>query len=231
MAKIKLVIFDCDGVLVDSEYLAAQIHAELLTQAGFPTTEEDIIEHYTGLSFAEILKIKEKTGDRAVSAVLLDKADQIFRKRMKKDLAAITGVRDCVATIREQMHLPYCICSNSASANIKAMLEQVKLYDLFRGRIFSAPEAGSKKPKPAPDIYLFAAEKAGLDPKQCVVLEDSVPGAKAAVAAGMRVVGFTGGRHARARLSGDLMETGVETTIARQSDFPATIRALDKFQE
>jgi len=231
MANIKLVIFDCDGVLVDSEYLAAQIHAELLSRAGFPITEQEMIEHYTGLSFADILQIIEKTADKPVSAALLDQADTLFKQRLKQDLTAIAGVRDCVETIRRQLHLPYCICSNSASANIKTMLEQVKLYDLFRGRIFSAPETGSKKTKPAPDIYLFAAEKAGVAPGACIVLEDSVHGAKAAVAAGMRVVGFTGGRHARPRLSGDLMEAGVETVIARQSDFPATIRALDTFQE
>lgn len=231
MPKIKLVIFDCDGVLVDSEYLAAQIHAELLSEAGFPISAAEVTRRYTGLSFTDILKEAEKTSGKPVSAALIDKAGQYFKKQMKKDLAAIAGVRACVEAIRHDLHLPYCICSNSESANIKAMLEQVKLYDLFRGRIFSAPEVGTKKNKPAPDVYLFAAEQAGITPKTCLVLEDSVHGVAAAAAAGMRVVGFTGGRHAWPRLSGDLMEAGAETVIARQQDFPATIAALDAFQE
>lgn len=230
MRNIKLVLFDCDGVLVDSEYLAGAIHAELLTEAGFPISEDEVAARYTGLNFAEILKETEKTSGKPVSAALLDKAEQMFKKRMKKDLQAIAGVRACVDIVRNTLHLPYCICSNSSSANIKAMLEQVELYDLFRGRIFSAPEMGTKKEKPAPDIYLFAAEKAGIAPQHCIVLEDSVHGATAAVSAGMRVVGFTGGRHARPALSGALMEAGTETVINSLQDFPATIKALESFR-
>jgi len=231
MRNIKLVCFDCDGVLVDSEYLASQIHAELLTEAGFPTAPEDVNRHYSGLNFIDVLKKLEKESGRTFSAAILDKSETMFKERMKTDLHAVPGVRECVETLHNKLHLPYCICSNSSTANIIAMLEQTKLIDLFQGRIFSAVEVGTKKPKPDPDVYLFAAQKAGVEPKQCVVLEDSKFGAKAGADAGMRVVGFTGGKHALPRLSGDLMEAGAETVIAHQRDFPATIEAMDSFKE
>jgi len=231
MKNIKLVLFDCDGVLVDSEYLAGAIHAELLTEAGFPISEEELTKRWTGLNFAEILKEAEREGGKPISASLLDKAEKIFKQRMKTDLKPIAGVRECVETLHEKLHLPYCICSNSTTANIQAMLELTGLYDLFAGRIFSAPEVGSKKPKPAPDVYQFAARQAGVAPQHCVALEDSVHGAKAAVDAGMRVVGFTGGSQALPGLSGALMDIGCETVINSQHDFPATIEALDSFKE
>lgn len=231
MHRFKLVIFDCDGVLVDSEYLAGQIYSEILREEGFSVTEEDTATRYLGLSFEDILKHIEKESGKPVSATLIDKTEQRFKQRMKKDLNAVDGVRACVEEISRRLRLPYCICSNSNSANIEAMLTHVKIYDLFRGRIFSAPEIGTKKPKPAPDAYQFAAKQARVAPSECIVLEDSVNGATAAHKAGMAVVGFTGGSHALPRLSGDLMEAGAETVIARLRDFPATIQALDKFQE
>jgi len=231
MKNIKLALFDCDGVLVDSEYLAGQIHADLLTKAGYPITEEDLAKRWTGLNFAEIIKEAERQSGKVFSAGMLDEADKQFKQRMGKELQPIPGVRDCITAIHEKLRLPYCICSNSTEPNIQAMLELVGLYDLFAGRIFSAVEVGTKKPKPAPDVYLFAAKQAGVEPEQCVALEDSVHGAKAAVDAGMRVVGFTGGRHALPSLSGALMEIGCETVINSQHDFPATIEALDSFKE
>lgn len=227
MSKPELVIFDCDGVLVDSEYLSAQISAKLLTDTGYAITAEELAERYSGLIFADMLKAIEQETDIPLSASLIDKAGDLFLQRIRTDLVPIDGVRQNIG----RLHLPYCICSNSTSANIVTMLKLTKLYDLFEGRIFSAPEVGTRRSKPAPDVFVYAAKQYHIDPAKVVVLEDSVHGATAARDAGMRVVGFTGASHAWPGLAGALMEAGAETTISRHTDLPAVIEAMGHWHD
>jgi len=222
MSKPELVIFDCDGVLVDSEYLAAQINAELLTERGYAITAEELAERYAGLILTDTLKAIEQEADMPISASLIDISGDLFMERIKTDLIPIDGVRQNI----ERLQLPYCICSNSTSASIKTMLTLTDLYDLFEGRIYSAPEVGTMRSKPAPDVFLYAAEQYRVDPARVVVLEDSVHGATAAKNAGMRVVGFTGASHAWPGLADALMEAGAETTISRHTDLPAVVEAM-----
>lgn len=227
MTAIKLVIFDCDGVLVDSEYLSSKVKAELLTDAGFATTGEELSERYNGMTFEDTLIAIEKQIDIPLSANLLDKAHSEFVRRIDSELLAIDGVRDLV----NSLDLPYCICSNSISENIKKMLQATGLYDLFEGKIFSAPETGSKKPKPAPDVFLSAAKSFNIAPENTVVIEDSVPGATAAVAAGMRVIGFTGGTHVYPGLADALTDVGAATVVNRHKDIKAVITAMESWQD
>jgi len=222
MPKPELVIFDCDGVLVDSEYLSAQINAELLTATGYPITAEELAERYAGLILADTLKAIEKEADIPLSASLIDQSGELFMERIKTDLTAIDGIRQSIG----RLHLPYCICSNSTCESIKTMLTLTGLYDLFEGRIFSAPEVGTRRSKPAPDAYLYVADHYHTRPASVVVLEDSVHGAMAAKAAGMRVIGFTGASHAWPGLADKLMEAGAETTISRHGDLPAVVEAM-----
>lgn len=229
MPQIDLVIFDCDGVLVDSEYLAAQIESQLLTDAGFEISPEELSERYAGLVFIDILKDIEKQSTIPLSATLVDRVPELFRSRMESELRAIDGVRDAVQAIAAKY--PYCLCSNSKSADIKNMLTTVGLYDLFENRIFSAPEVGTKKPKPAPDVYLFAAEKLKAKPANTIVIEDSVHGVHGATAAGMRVIGFTGGSHAYPGLADALTEAGAETVISRHSNLAKVVKVMSEWRD
>ncbi|RCL03850.1 MAG: family IA [Candidatus Tokpelaia sp. JSC161] len=224
MLKSQLVIFDCDGVLVDSEYISAQINSELLNNAGFPISHQELLKNYAGLVFDDILKAIEQKNNILFPSTLLNASQALFLKQMQTDLFPIVGVRENIQSLK----IPYCVCSNSASSSIKNMLRLTNLYDLFKERIFSASEVGSKKAKPAPDVYLYAAHTYKVQPEKVMVLEDSVHGVTAAKKAGMRVIGFTGGRHAWSGISHDLMKAGAETTIRRHADLVTVIEALEK---
>ncbi|RCL01803.1 MAG: putative phosphatase/phosphohexomutase [Candidatus Tokpelaia sp. JSC085] len=225
MAKLELVIFDCDGVLVDSEYLSAQINAELLTDAGFPISANELAERYAGLVFSDTLKmIKTQHGiSLPENSVLIEKSGAIFATRIKTELRPIDNVRLSIG----QLRLPYCICSNSTSTSIKTMLTLTGLDDLFEGvGIFSAPEVGTRRSKPAPDVYLHAAEVHHSNPERVIVLEDSFHGVTAAKEAGMWVVGFTGARHAYPGLATVLAEAGAQRIISRHIDMPTVIEKI-----
>ncbi|MHC5306659.1 HAD family hydrolase [Bartonella sp. LJL80] len=229
MPQIDLVIFDCDGVLVDSEFLAAQIGSQLLTEAGHEISAEELGNRYAGLVFVDILKEIERESGLPISASLIDRVAEIFRERIETELQAIDGVRNAVEAVAALY--PYCICSNSKSENVERMLTIVGLYDLFEGKIFSAPEVGTKKVKPAPDVYLFAADKYKATPANTIVIEDSVHGVHGATSAGMRVIGFTGGSHAYPGLADALTEAGAETVISRHTDLPAVIQAMAEWKD
>ncbi|WP_375650423.1 HAD family hydrolase [Bartonella sp. OT172YNZD] len=224
MPQIDLIIFDCDGVLVDSEYLAAKIGSQLLKQTGYEISPEELSERFSGLIFRDILKHVEQEIEKPISAHLIDQMTNIFRTQMKTKLRAIDDVREAVEII--QTHYPYCICSNAKSVDIKEMLTTVDLYDLFEGKIFSAPEVGTKRTKPAPDVFLFAAQQLQVEPQNTIVIEDSLNGVHAAIAAGMRVIGFTGGSHSYLGHSNALAEAGAETVIAKHAHLGEVLKAM-----
>ena len=145
MTSPDLIIFDCDGVLVDSEIVAARVEAELLTLAGFEITPEEISESYAGLTFKDIMLRIEEKSRIPFQASLIDQADALTDKRLAKDLRAIDGVREAVASVSA----PRCVCSNSSSLRLDMMLGRVGLKPYFEGRIFSALETPSGRPKPA----------------------------------------------------------------------------------
>ncbi|WP_332065915.1 HAD family hydrolase [Bartonella sp. CB189] len=229
MPKIDLVIFDCDGVLVDSEYLAAKIGSQLLKQTGYEISPEELSEHYAGLTFLDSLKEIEKKTKKPISAHLIDKMSDIFRAQIKTELHAINGIKEAIKVI--QSRYPYCICSNAASADIQEMLTIVELYDVFKNKIFSAPEVGTKKAKPAPDVFLFAAQKLRVNPENTIVVEDSTHGVHAAKTAGMRVIGFTGGSHSYLNHSNALVDAGAETSIATHAHLPKVLEAMAVWQD
>ncbi|WP_455477314.1 HAD family hydrolase [Bartonella sp. B41] len=231
MPQIDLVIFDCDGVLVDSEYLAAKIGSQLLRQEGYEILPEELSERYTGLTFFDILKKIEQETGKIISVHLIDKMSDIFRKQIKTELRAIDGIRKAIEAIRSRY--PYCICSNAASQDIKEMLITVGLYDLFdsKNKIFSAPEVGTKKTKPAPDVFLFAAQQLRAKQKNTVVIEDSIHGVHAAITAGMRVIGFAGGSHSYFNHSDALTDAGAETIIYKHNHLPKVLEAMKIWKE
>jgi HAD superfamily hydrolase (TIGR01509 family) len=227
MSQPDLIIFDCDGVLVDSEIVAARVEAEMLREAGHDITAEELAERYSGLTFRDIMMKIEKEAQMLFQASLIERAETKVDERLRSEVKPIDGVAQAVASL----HLKKCICSNSSEERIAAMLQRTGLAPLFEGVIFSSLSTPSARPKPAPDVFLHAAEKMGADPARTIVIEDSVHGITGARAAGMRVIGFTGASHTHPNHASMLMEAGAETTISRMADLKAMIEALSEWSE
>jgi HAD superfamily hydrolase (TIGR01509 family) len=217
-----LVIFDCDGVLVDSEIIAARVEADLLTEAGFEISAEELSEAYAGLTFKDIMLRVEERSSIPFQASLIDRAESLVDRRLRADVRAIEGAHEAVAAVAA----PRCICSNSSTERLDAMLTKTRLKSFFEGRIFSSLDTASRKPKPAPDVFLHATSTLHADPAKTFVIEDSVHGTAGAKSAGMRVIGFTGASHSYPGHADALTEAGAETVIRRWADFRGVIAAL-----
>lgn len=217
-----LIIFDCDGVLVDSEIVAARVESELLRKAGHEISPEELAQRYAGLTFRDILLTIERESQTLFQASMIATAETKIDERLRKEVKAIDNVARAVASIPHKR----CICSNSSQARIEIMLNRTHLMPLFEGAIYSSANTPSAKPKPAPDVFLYAAEKMGAEPGNTFVIEDSVHGVAGARAAGMRVIGFTGASHTHPRHADLLMDAGAETTINRMADLKPSIDAL-----
>lgn len=227
MPQPDLVIFDCDGVLVDSEIIAARVEAELLTSAGYEISPEELAETYAGLTFKDILMRVEEKSHLPFQASLIDRAEELVDRKLRSDVRIIDGAREAVAAVTA----PRAVCSNSRTERIEFMLEKVRLLPFFAGRIFSGLDIPSKKTKPAPDVFLYAAEQLGANPKNTFVIEDSVHGVTGARTAGMRVIGFTGAGHSYRGHADSLTEAGAETVIRRLAELGSTIAALSEWSE
>ncbi|PBC02051.1 HAD family phosphatase [Mesorhizobium sp. WSM3860] len=227
MPQPDLVIFDCDGVLVDSEIIAARVEAELLTSAGYEISAEELAETYAGLTFKDILMRVEEKSHLPFQASLIDRAEELVDRKLRSDVRIIEGAREAVAS----MSAPRAVCSNSRTERVEFMLEKVRLLPFFAGRIFSGLDIPSKKTKPAPDVFLCAAEQLGANPKNTFVIEDSVHGVTGARTAGMRVIGFTGAGHSYPGHADALTEAGAETVIRRFAELGSTIAALSEWSE
>lgn len=225
MSGFDLILFDCDGVLVDSEIIAAQVESRLLTEAGYPISVEEMGERFAGMTWKNILLQVEKDADIPLSASLLDKSEKLLDHRLERDVKIIEGVKFALARLNTQR----CICSNSSSARLNMMLTKVGLKPYFEPHIYSAKDLGADRVKPKPDIFLHGAEQFGVSPSRCLVIEDSTHGVHAARAAGMRVVGFTGASHTYPSHADRLTDAGAETVISRMMDLPAVVAALGEW--
>ncbi|MEB2847072.1 HAD-IA family hydrolase [Rhizobiales bacterium RZME27] len=226
MSGFDLIIFDCDGVLVDSEIIAAQVESRLLTEAGYPISAEEMGERFAGLTWRDILLQVEKEADIPLSASLLDKSEKLLDARLARDVKVIEGVKFALARLTTQR----CICSNSSSARLDMMLTKVGLKPYFENHIYSAKDLGPDRVKPKPDIFLHGAKQFGVAPERCLVIEDSSHGVHGARAAGMRVIGFTGASHTYPSHADKLTDAGAETVISRMSELPAMVAALAEWE-
>ena len=217
-----LFAFDCDGVLVDSEVIASQVDAELLTEAGYEITAEDVSRRFAGLRSVAIHDQVEAELGRALPQNFLQRQHDELDRRLARDLKAVPGVHEML----DRIDGPRCVCSNSTNERLKLSLDKTNLWDRFRPYIFSAVEVGDRQPKPSPNVYLFAAAQFGVDPREMLVIEDSIFGVTAAKMAGARVIGFVGGRHSWPGHADLLTEAGAETVIRRWADLPAVAEAL-----
>ena len=225
MSGFDLIIFDCDGVLVDSEIIAAQVESRLLTDAGYPISTEEMGERFTGMTWKNILLEVEREASIPLSASLLEKSEKLLDARLERDVKVIEGVKLALS----RLTTPRCICSNSSSARLEMMLTKVGLKPYFEGHVYSAKDLGADRVKPKPDIFLHGAKQFNVSPDRAVVIEDSVHGIRGARAAGMRVIGFTGASHTYPSHADRLTDAGAETVISRMQDLPATIEALSEW--
>ena len=198
-----LVIFDCDGVLVDSEVIVVETESELLTDAGFPMTVDEIAERCIGLAYRDMIAMLEHESGRPVPREL---SERIRQRTLAALHRRLEPVRD-IANLLAELTVARCVASGSELDRVRLCLELTDLSQFFDPRhVFSRQMVPHGKP--APDLFLHAAEQVGVDPDRCLVVEDSPHGVIAGVAAGMHVVGFVGGRHARPSLRRRLQAAG-----------------------
>jgi len=180
-----LVIFDCDGVLVDSERLAVRTEAEILSGLGWPLTEADIVERFVGRSAAYMQQEIERNLGRSIDWEA--EFEPRYREVFERELVAVPGIVEAL----DQITSPACVASSGSHDKMRFTLGKTGLFDRFDGHIFSVEQV--ERGKPAPDIFLFAADQMGASPGRCAVVEDSVSGVTARLAAGMAVFAFAGG--------------------------------------
>jgi len=193
---IELVIFDCDGVLVDSERIAVRIMATVFERLGHPLTEAEIIERYVGQSatYAADVRAYARNGSQRSWE---EESELLYRAALVRELTPIDGVVEALDAIT----IPMCVASNGSHEKMRFTLGLTGLYEQFAGRTFSASDVARGKPEP--DLFLHAAARMGVAPAACVVVEDSAHGVRAARAAGMRVFGYAGGVTPASLLQGD----------------------------
>jgi len=212
-----LIIFDCDGVLVDSEALACVVHADMLTQHGYAITSEQVHERFLGRSAREArFEVESELGfalPDAYTAQLKAAIDRVFGEQLKP----IPHIVETLARISQ----PVCVASSGTPTRIRSSLTTTGLLGHFDPHLFSALQVAHGKP--APDLFLFAAAEMETPPSQCLVVEDSVPGVTAARSAGMTVVGFTGGSHSRPGDADRLREAGAFAVIDDMRKLPELI--------
>ncbi|MHB8379427.1 MAG: HAD family hydrolase [Acidimicrobiales bacterium] len=184
MSRFDLIIFDCDGVLVDSERLLVRTDAKILVGLGWPLSEAEIVARFVGRSDSYIQEQVEQQIGRPIDWGA--EFETPHRTVCERELMPIPGVSEALDAITTLT----CVGSNSSHASLQRSLGATGLLPWFLGRIFSSSEV--EHPKPAPDVFLYAARMLGVPARRCAVVEDSVPGVVAGVAAGMTVFGFSG---------------------------------------
>jgi HAD superfamily hydrolase (TIGR01509 family) len=197
----ELVIFDCDGVLIDSERLAVRVDVKMLRELGWPLTEPEVIERFVGRSDRDTRAAIEAHLGRRLPEGWDEQMNRLYREAFAAELTPVAGIVEALDAISA----PTCVASSGTHDHLRYTLGLTGLYERFAGRIFSAEDV--REGKPAPDLFLFAAERMGVAPAACVVVEDSHSGVLAARAAGMEVLAFAGG------LTPARLLTGPGTTV------------------
>ncbi|ODA92808.1 HAD family hydrolase [Mesorhizobium sp. SEMIA 3007] len=185
----KLVIFDCDGILVDTENLANRRLAEWLAAAGYPTSFEYCRKNFSGRSMASVQKEIEAATEVRLGADFVERWNAGLPDLFSHGVEAIPYVREFIETVRAA-GIPYCVATSARISKMHITLGQTGLLPLFEHAMFSSTMVG--RGKPFPDLFLHAAKTMGFTPVDCIVIEDSVAGTQAGIAAGMRVFSYHG---------------------------------------
>ncbi len=221
-----LIIFDCDGVLIDSEPLSARVSAEELTLAGFPFDAEEVDARFTGMSDVNMYATIEREFGRSLPDDLDDRINTRLMAAFAQELVAINGICQVLDRLDGE-HRRYCVASSSTPQRLSTTLRHVGLYRRF-GAIFSASMV--ERGKPAPDLFLHAARDMGVPPGACFVVEDSVAGVTAAQAAGMVALGFDGGSHCKAGHARNLTNAGANVVFSDMMHLPDLLENLPQTQ-
>ncbi|MER6994466.1 HAD family hydrolase [Streptomyces sp. NPDC000410] len=191
-----LVIFDCDGVLVDSERIAVKVDARVFAELGCHFTEAEIIERFVGSSSEAYTAAVEERLGRRLKRDWFKAYARLYQEAFDAELTPVEGIFEAL----DALDTPYCLASNGGHKGIRRSLTTTGLFARFEGRIFSAADV--RRGKPEPDLFLHAATTMGVPPERCAVVEDSPYGVRAARAAGMRAFGYCGGLTRAERLAG-----------------------------
>ncbi len=191
-----LIIFDCDGVLVDSERIAIRASIAALAEFGHTATEAEIVEHFVGKNLTSILRIASGWLGEQRAEQWAQRSQELHYSELETSVGPVDGILEALAAIT----ITSCVASSGTHQKMQMTLGRIGLHSRFAGRIYSASEVAHGKP--APDLFLYAAGRMGVEPQRCVVVEDSEPGVQAARAAGMRCFAYTGGVTPAARLAG-----------------------------
>lgn len=218
MKEIKAIIWDCDGCLIDSEWIACGNAAQVLTEIGYPITTDEFVVRFAGQGRNHIFStIAQETGKN-----LLERYDEISSfdrlfQLFKAELQEIEGITSLLQNIK----MPMAIASGSEYERLEFSLRHTNLFDHFAPHIYSA--SSIKRGKPAPDIFLYAANKLDIAPQNCLVIEDSENGVRAGKAAGMTVFGFTGGSHIKNKAAHKetLLSLGADLVFDEMRALPA----------
>ena len=189
--RFDLVIFDCDGVLVDSERLIVRLEAQICRERGWPLTEDDVIREFVGLSDSAMrARLSELVGEELAEDWDAEYTDR-YRRALAEDVEAVDGVAAAIDMI-EQAGLVTCVASSGSHHKMALTLGKTGLLERFEDRIFSSTDPEVERGKPAPDLFLHAAARMGIAPHRCAVVEDSPFGLIAALDADMSAFGFAG---------------------------------------
>lgn len=223
-ASHDLVIFDCDGVLIDSEMLTIRLEVAMLAEAGIAITGDEIIERYCGISMKTMLAdLEARLGCRLGDSFATDHAAR-FAAICETELRAMPGIDAVLDGIVGQT----CVASSSTPERLRHTLGLAGLYRRFDPHVFSATMV--ERGKPAPDLFLFAAQRMAAEPMACVVIEDSLPGVAAAVAAGMTAIGFVGGGHCRLGHADRLRQAGASVVVEAMTELLPALAALPRLR-
>lgn len=215
-----LVIFDCDGVLVDSEIVAARVLARELTAIGFPLTADDCASRYTGISMGSVLSRVEAEWGRSPPVDFVERVSAADAEAFRTELRPVAGARKVVRELAQ----PKCVASSGRLAKMRLTLSLTGLLPFLEPHLFSAEMVA--RGKPAPDLLLYAAERMNFSPARCIVVEDSQAGVRAAVAAGMRVIGFAGGSHCAPGHDALLRAAGAPLVFTKMAELPRLLESV-----
>ncbi len=219
-AGASVIIFDCNGVLVDSEPIVAAVAAEEFNRVGIPLTPELVSRYFFGRRPADMFATVEAATRRKLPPNFAAGVAAATLKRLRSEMRAMPHIAHALTWLRG----PKCVASSSPRDRICISLETAGLSRFFEPNFFSASDVPNGKP--APDLFLYAAGRMGVRPAECIVVEDSPAGVAAAAAAGMTPVGFVGGSHAGTGLGEQLTAAGARTIVADMRHLKSTIISL-----
>ncbi len=216
---VKHILFDCDGVLIDTEIVAAEIVTIWLNSESVAIDIEEYISNYTGKTFTDIVT-SLKAEKRLREDLNLSEVIPVLDDKIRENQKPIDGVWEML----DALTLPRSVVSNSAKDYVELALDKLKIEHHFEGRVFSAEMV--EKGKPSPDLYHFALSKIDHSEKDVVVIEDSVAGVTAATAAGLHTIGYMGGSHVRNGLADALKNAGAQELVGNHNELTQRLREL-----